>query len=303
MTKISVVINTRNEEKNLPGCLTAVQKTVDEIVICDMESTDNTKKIAKEFNARIFSHKNVNYVEPARNFAIDKAKGNWILLLDADEIIDQELLQKLINFAESKSYDFVRIPRKNIIFGKWIKYTGWWPDYQIRFFRKSTVTWGDEIHSIPLTKGKGFDLPAEEKNALMHHIYQSTTQFIERLNRYTTAEAQEIVKEEANFEWQNIIRKPSQEFLSRFFMREGYKDGVHGLILSLLQAFSMLTVQVKVWEMHKFPEVSSKNFLDLVAKEERKERKDFVYWFFHKRAENASGLSRFIFKIRSRLHI
>ncbi len=303
MVKISVIVNTRNEGKNLARCLGGVYESVDEIVIVDMESTDDTKKIAKQFNAKIYDHKHLGYVEPARNFALSKATGEWILLLDADEIISAQLFAKLKNLAESGPYDFIRIPRKKIIFDKWIKHTGWWPDYQIRFFKRGVVEWGDEIHSIPITQGSGFDLEAEEKNALLHHTYQSIDQFIDRLNRYTTAEAQELIAEGEEFVWKNILQKPSQEFLSRFFLREGYKDGFHGLVLSLLQAFSMFVVQLKVWESKKFLDVSNHHFLADFSEEQKKIASDYHYWVFQKKAEKEDSWKRNIYKARSRFGV
>ena len=250
--KISVVINTLNEEKNLKQALEFV-KWADEILVCDMYSEDKTVEIAKKMGAKVFYHKKVDFVEPTRNFAISKATGDWILILDADEQIPDSLsdrLQELVRKAVSS--DFVEIPRKNIIFGKWLKHTGWWPDYQIRFFKKGAVTWKDEIHSRPNVKGIGLILKPEEKWAIIHHNYQTISQFIERMSRYTTVEAEQKILEGYKFDWRDLLRKPLSEFLSRFFANRGFEDGIHGLALSLLQAFSHLLVYLKVWEKEKF---------------------------------------------------
>lgn len=300
--KISAVINTHNEEKNLPRCLNNIEKLVDEIIVVDMESTDDTRKIAKEHKAKIYSHPFTGYVEPARNYALNKATGNWILLLDADEVVSKELLSKLAHLAEYSDYDFIRIPRKNIIFDRWIRHTGWWPDYQIRFFQKNAVSWGDEIHSIPVTTGKGFDLPPNEENAFIHYNYQTISQFIDRLNRYTTIEAQEV-SHTVQFSWWNSIQKPWQEFLKRFFQSEGYKDGLHGLALSLLQSFYVFVVELKVWENHSFTEVAGKTILNAVKTERDYQQQDFHYWYFHMKAIEARGLTKLWYKVRARFRI
>ncbi|MBU0569271.1 glycosyltransferase family 2 protein [Patescibacteria group bacterium] len=248
MRKISVVINTLNEEKNLPIALASVKEFADEIVVCDMYSDDKTVAIAEKAGAKIFKHKQTGYVEPARNFAIGKATGDWILILDADEKINKILADKLRQICtDSKLADYFRIPRKNIVFGKWVKHSRWWPDYNIRFFKKSHVSWSEVIHSVPMTKGKGADLEANEENAIVHYHYTSVEQYINRMNRYTSVQSEKLKKDGYKFEWSDLIKKPANEFLSRYFQGEGYKDGVHGLALAGLQAFSEFVMYLKTW--------------------------------------------------------
>ena len=117
---ISVVINTRNEEKNLPRCLASVKGLADEIVVTDMESIDKTVEIAKKAGAKVFKHKQTGYVEPARNYAISKATGEWILILDADEETPPSLVKKLKQLVKTGKADYYRLPRKNIVFGRWL---------------------------------------------------------------------------------------------------------------------------------------------------------------------------------------
>lgn len=252
MFKISLIVNTRNEENNIVKVLRSASFLVDEIIVVDMESDDQTVEIAKKIGAKVYSHKKVDFVEPARNYAIEKATGDWILILDADEEIKSDLARKLKEIAEKDLADYVRIPRKNIIFKKWIKHSRWWPDYNIRFFKKGYVEWSDEIHSIPLTKGRGADLPAEKDYAIIHHNYQTIEQFINRLNRYTSIQAREKAKKGEKFNASKLITAPMGEFTSRFFASQGYKDGLHGLVLALLNAFSELVLYSKLWQIEGF---------------------------------------------------
>lgn len=252
VVKISVVINTWNEEKNLPRALASIKSFADEIVVVDMESTDATGDIAKKAGAKVYSHEQTGYVEPARNFAISKATGDWILILDADEELPPRLAKKLKDFVAKPTADFYRLPRRNIIFGQWIRHARWWPDYNIRFFKKDSVFWSEIIHSVPETHGKGEDLPAQEAFAIIHHHYETISQYLERCDRYSTIQARGKLKDGYEFSWRDLIRKPVGEFLSRFFVGEAYKDGVHGLSLSLLQAYTELVVYLKVWELGKF---------------------------------------------------
>lgn len=298
--KISVIINTWNEEKNIQRCLESV-KWADEIVVVDMESKDKTVQIAKKFGAKVFSHEYTTYVEPARNFALSKATGDWILILDADEEIPLGLAKKLKKLVkEPGEKRFFRLPRKNLIFGKWIKYSRWWPDHVVRFFKKGSVTWSDKIHSIPLTRGEGKDLEVKEANAIVHYHYQSISQYLERLNRYTDIQAKELIDSDYKFAWQDLLKKPTSEFLSRFFAGEGYKDGLHGLVLALLQAFSELIKYLKVWEEQGFKdqELPLTDFVPTM----KKLGKEVAYWLTTSLIKETKGSGKkFFLKIRQKL--
>ncbi|MDO8619198.1 MAG: glycosyltransferase family 2 protein [Candidatus Daviesbacteria bacterium] len=276
MTKISVVINTLNEEKNIEQAIRSVN-WADEIIVCDMHSDDKTAEIAKKLGAKVILHEREGFVEPARNFAISKASHEWILVLDADELIPDPLATKLQNIASANKFDVIKIPRKNIIFGKWMKASMWWPDYNIRFFKKGMVSWGSEIHRPPKTTGLEDELPATEDTAILHHNYGTVSQFIERMNRYTSIEAEQLRKNGYKFSWKDLVTKPVDEFLSRFFAGHGFEDGVHGLALSMLQAFSFLIVSLKVWEHEKFTEEQI-SLTDL-EHEVKLKGQDINYWF------------------------
>lgn len=275
--KISIVINTFNEEKNIARAIKSVD-FANEILVCDMHSEDKTIEVAKKLGAKIVYHDKLDYVEPARNFAISSASNEWILILDPDEEIPEALSERLIEIVSKlKGIDYVQLPRKNLIFNKWMQASMWWPDYQVRFFKKGSVTWQDTIHSKPQTKGLKLQLPAEEKWAIIHHNYQTISQFVERMNRYTTIEAEQLRKEGYKFNFRDLFEKPLNEFVSRFFANKGYLDGLHGLSLSFLQAFSFLLVYLKIWEMENFKKAD----VNLLQIEEQKEKGIQVinYWF------------------------
>lgn len=294
-SKISVVINTLNEERNIKRVIESV-KWADEILLCDMYSDDKTVEIAEKLGAKIFLHKRLDFVEPARNFIISKASNEWILVLDPDEEIPNSLSEKLIQMASDiKHIDYVRIPRKNIIFNRWMKAAMWWPDQNVRFFKKGKVEWTDQIHRPPKTIGEGIDLPAEEKFAIIHHNYQTLSQFIHRMDRYTTVEARQLLKQGYQFKWPDLIEKPLGEFLSRFYANKGYMDCLHGLVLSLLQAFSFLIVYLKVWENSSYKEAS----LDLaeIEKEKNQAGKQINYWM-KKSKVSKNPFKRFLSKFK-----
>jgi glycosyltransferase involved in cell wall biosynthesis len=275
--KITVVINTLNEEKNVERAIKSVL-WADEILVCDMHSDDDTALIAKKLGAVVIFHKKTGFVEPARNFAISKASHEWILILDADEVIPDSLEGKLKEITNNPGVTtFIEIPRKNIIFNKWMKASQWWPDYNIRFFKKDKVVWGNKIHRPPKTEGQGVRLPSDERWAIVHYNYSSISQFVFRMNRYTEVQARELKQGGYEFNLKDLISKPLSEFLGRFFANKGFQDGLHGFSLSLLQAFSELLVYLKLWEMKGFTEqdINLKE-LKVVSDEASKE---IEYWF------------------------
>ena len=276
MTKLSVVINTLNEEKHIEECIKSVKAIADEIIVVDMHSDDKTVKIAKSAGAKVFDHPRVGYVEPARNFAISKASGEWILILDADERLSKTLRKKIKIEIKKDEKSYFTLPRKNIIFDKWIEHTGWWPDYNIRLFKRGSVVWGDEIHSIPMTNGVGGDFEPKEENAIVHYNYVDVESFLNRLNKYTSIQGKERFQEMKTFEGKSFIKSPVREFVTRYFKYQGYKDGLHGLALSLLQAFSEFVVEIKVWQHYKFE--TSKVNINESMKTIREAQSEINYW-------------------------
>jgi len=279
---ISVVINTLNNEEEVSRAISSVKGLADEVVVCDMESSDRTSEIAKKLGAKVCSHKKERYVELVRNFMVSKvedgerSRTNWILILDPDEEITSKLSSKLKEIIKHPQADYFRIPRKNIIFGKWIKHTNWWPDYNVRFFKKGFVSWNEVIHSVPMTQGKGIDLPEKEEYAIIHKSYKTISNYFEKILRYTDAQRDNLLNAGYVFSWKDLVKKPLAEFLSRYFASEGYKDGVHGLALSLLQSFSELTLYLKVWEKQGFDDKNLKKAE--IKKELNKGTSDLKWW-------------------------
>lgn len=299
MAKISVIINTLNEEKNFPRAISSIKGFADEIVVVDMKSTDNTVAIAKKEGARVYQYRRVGYVEPARNFAISKATGDWIFVLDADEVLPLTLAKKLKKITQNPHADYYRVPRKNIIFGKWIRYSRWWPDFNIRFFKKGKVSWNEVIHSVPMTVGTGADLGAREDSAIIHYNYNSIEQYLERMNRYTTIQSKELISRNYKFIWKDLIVRPMGEFLGRYFASEGYKDGVHGLALAILQAFSEAVLYLKLWQEEKFLEQGIT--LPEISRELGKAQEEMDWWLKEILIKSGSFLASLPHRILRRL--
>jgi len=265
---ITAVVLAKNEEKNLPRCLKNLD-WVKEVIVIDDYSSDNTKKIAEKFGAKVYQKRLVDF-ESQRNWALQKVKTSWVLMIDPDEEVTSEFRQEVERLIKEDKFDGFKFPRKNIIFGKWMRYTGWYPDWQLHLFKTKKGKYVGKVHEQVVLDGKIGVLNA----SLIHYNYHSISQYLQKLDRYTNLEAEEKVRGGYKFRYQDLLVKPAEEFFRRFFAEEGWKDGVHGLALSLLQAFSELVVYLKVWEKQNFEELEIKGF----AKEAEKIISDYYYW-------------------------
>lgn len=253
-TNISVLINTFNEEKNIRNCLESV-KWADEIIIVDMYSDDRTVEIAREYTDKIYMHKRMGYADPARQFALEKASNEWILVVDADEIVPIELRNRLIEIAESGKYDAVLIPRINYFFGYKMKGTGWGPlqDMQVRFFKKKFMQYGTRIHNFSnLDPSARVYKLKDESLGFIHFNYIDVEHFLEKLNRYTTIEAKNAVDAGEKFSVTKLLIIILKEFINRFIRRKGYADGFQGFALSMLMVTYRLSASLKHYLIEKY---------------------------------------------------
>ncbi len=285
----------------IEDCLKSVN-WANEIILVDNESSDNTGTIAKKFTDKIFTHKNdpIN-LNDSKNFGFTKASGDWILSIDADERISPELHKEIIQrlMGAPDYVDGYLIPRKNIIFGKWIKHGLWYPDHQLRLFRKGKGKFPSK-HNHELLEVKGQTL--ELKQHIVHLNYTSVDQYLNKIAYYySDNEAEQYLNSGKKLQWYDAIRMPASDFLLNFFARSGYKDGLHGLALSLLQSFYMFIVFAKVWEKQGFWEYNSKEFLEDTKKEFISKGKELRYWISRTREENSGDIERLLLKVKRKL--
>lgn len=293
--KISAVLVVKNEENNIDECLSSLKGFVDEIIVIDDGSSDRTKDIATKYTGKIIAANSKESFDELRNIGIEKAQGEWILVIDADERLSKSLADELRGIARENKADVVFIPRKNIIFNKWIEHTGLWPDYTPRFFRKGKVRWQVGVHKEPLIEGRSTYLEAKEELAITHYNYSSTSQYLNKLDRYTDIEAK---FRKVNLE--DVYSSPNDDFINRFFSREGYKDNLHGFVLSSLQAFYTLILYVKLWENKGFKEEDFR--IDEVIQGLRRNSSEIEFWILnYQKSKTGNNLKKIYYSLKQRL--
>ncbi len=243
--KLSVVIITHNEEDNIRDCLESV-KWADEIIVVDSGSEDRTPEICKRYNIRFFNESWKGFSHQ-KNSALAKATKNWILSLDADERITPELQKEIRQVLSSAiPKDGYYIARKNFFLGCWIKRCGWYPDYNLRLFQRRKGSFRiREVHeSIDLNGTAG-----RLKHPMEHYTYKSIGDFMERLDRYSTLAARELLKENKTYGMHHIILRPIYTFFNMYVIRSGFLEGYYGFILSVFYSFYTFSKYVKLRDL------------------------------------------------------
>ena len=244
MSPVSAVIIACNEEKNIRDCLESV-KWVDEIVLVDSGSKDKTLDTAKEYTDNIFI-KEWQGFSKQRIFSLEKVTNDWVLCLDADERVSPELKNEILELRE-KGFEFSGyfIPRRNYFLGKHITSCFWYPDYQLRLFDKNKTTVSDrKVHEGFLVNGSTTNL----KNDLIHLTHQTLSETLAKINHYSSLEAEERY-EKKKVGATDIVLHPIAAFLNHFISRKGYRDGIYGMLVSIIHAMTNLMTYMKIWEL------------------------------------------------------
>lgn len=251
---ISVCIITHNEEANLPRTLASV-RWVDEIIVVDSGSTDRTCAIAREFGARVYVEEWKGFAAQ-KNSALDKGASDWILSLDADEEVSDELKQSIQKFAVSPSANpseaknGYRMARRNFFLGRWMKHGGFYPDRKLRLWRRGAGLFEDRpVHETAAVSGTIGTLAGD----LIHHAYPTLDEYIEHMNRYSSLGAElTVASGKSNTDIfsfiGNVVVRPKLAFFYNFIIRLGFLDGREGLLQHLYHHTYVSWKYAKAWE-------------------------------------------------------
>ena len=245
--QISVVINTYNAEQHLQAVINSA-KGFDEILVCDMESTDRTVDIAKENACRVvtFERRNHTIVEPARQFAIEQAQYTWVLVLDADELVSDALREYLYtHIKRTNCEEGLYIPRKNYFMGRLMHAA--YPDYILRFFKKEVTHWPAIIHAAPVVQGRVIKIPHNRKELAFEHLANdSIATLCRKINVYSDNEMEK--RAHKHYGIMSLLGRPLFRFFRSYVLKGGFRDGVPGFIHAVWDAVYQFAIVAKWME-------------------------------------------------------
>lgn len=249
MNKLSAIVLTFNEEEFLPGCLKSLN-WVDEIVVIDAGSKDLTLQIAEEFKAKIIKNSWEGFPQQ-RNISAKHATGEWLLYVDADERVSNKLRQEIQNLLKKNKLlnNSYKIPHKNYILGKWLRFGGWYPEHQHRLIKKSAFNkWRGELHEHPDVDGSVGALEGD----LIHLTHRGMQWMLEKSIKYTKLEAELRLKAgHPQVKAHHFFTAAAREFWYRCIIKSGWRDGVEGWLEIFYQAFNHFLIMAWLWEMQR----------------------------------------------------
>ncbi len=246
--KLSVGILTFNSESKIEKVLKSVREIADEIVAVDSGSSDSTVSILKKYGAKVFFRKFDNFVAQ-KNFLLSKCSGEWVLFLDDDEVLSEELSNSISKALLGEKTDFngFYVNRLTRYLGKWIKHA-WYPDWHLRLAKREKCRWvGNGVHESLKVNGKVGYL----KGNLLHYSYDSVSQHIRKIDLYTSLYAEGAYRKGKRFSVLKLLTSPVGAFLRRYFFKMGFLDGFEGFVLSVMASYYSFLKYLKLWEIER----------------------------------------------------
>lgn len=249
MPKLSVVIITLNEERNIARCLESVRTIADEIVVVDSFSIDKTEEICRTYNARFIKQKFLGYIAQ-KQFAVDQASNDFILSLDADEALSDDLKISIAKVKEDWRFDAYSMNRLSNYCGKWIHHSGWYPDRKIRLFDRRKASWGgkDPHDQIILATNSSTD---RLDGDILHYTYYSIAEHIKQANHFSDVAAKELRHKNPVEIGFKIIFSPPIKFMRNYFLHLGFLDGYYGFVICRIAAYETFLKYFKASQLRK----------------------------------------------------
>lgn len=244
---LSVILITKNEEANLKDCLESVS-FADEIIVVDSQSSDKTQEIARSYGAKLEITSDWPGFGPQKNRALNLATKDWVLSIDADERVTPELKQEILaTMASANAADCYAIPRSSWYCGRFMKHSGWYPDYVDRLFKRGTAKFSDHlVHERLLPTG----LSGKLKNHFLHYSYRDFSQVLKKVDVYSSAAAQQAFKQGKKGGLGEALIHGFWAFFRTYVLRRGFLDGKHGLALAISNAATSYYKYLKLWQLH-----------------------------------------------------
>jgi len=249
MPKLSVVIITFNEERNIGRCLESVKDIADEIVVVDSFSTDKTREICESYGVKFIEHTFEGHIKQ-KNFAISQANYTHQLSLDADEALSEKLKAEILKIKDNWDADGYRMNRLSNYCGKWIRHSGWYPDTKLRLYNSGKGQWAgmDPHDKFELEQGCSI---RKLKGDILHHTYYSIDEHILQANKFSSIAAKELVSKGKPIYFIKIFLNPIAKFIRNYILHLGFLDGFYGFIICQITANETFLKYIKAWQMRK----------------------------------------------------
>lgn len=249
MIKLSVVIITYNEEKNITRCLDSVVDVADEILVVDSFSKDNTKTLCEKYTVRFIENAFDGHIQQ-KNFAASKAKYDYVLSLDADEALSEELKKSILQVKKDFKADGYIVNRLSSYCGKWVNHCGWYPDRKLRLWNRTKGEWGGENPHDKYILQEG-SVTKNLKGDLLHYTFHSIEQHIDTINKFSSIAAKMRFEKGKKTNYFRILLKPMSKFFSQYFFRLGFLDGYYGFIICKNSAHSAFLKEIKLKQLYR----------------------------------------------------
>jgi len=247
MNKVSAIIITKNEEANIARCIESLS-WCNEIIVVDSGSTDRTKDIVLKYTDNFFEEIWQGFGKQ-KNIALSKAKFDWVISLDADEYVSEELKLEIQDSLKNNQFDGFLIPRKSNYLGKFINYSGWYPDYVLRIGKRDSILFSDDfVHEKMIINGSVSKLSSD----LIHYPYKSISHHFEKINLYSELSSQKIFESGRRYCWLRVFTAPIFAFVRAYIFKLGFLDGWRGLVISISTSISTYLKYVKTKEKEIF---------------------------------------------------
>lgn len=247
--KLSVVIITFNEEKNISRCLQSVKMIADEILVVDSYSTDRTEEICESYNVRFIKNKFEGHVEQ-KNFTLENASFDLILSLDADEALSPELMQNIIEIKANLKNDVYELVRLTNYCGKWIRHGSWYPDRKIRLIKKGAGKWTGENPHDKFEPNPNASV-GKMKGDLLHYSYYTIAGHIDQVNKFTSIGAKSAYDAGRRADILMLFYKPFYKFVRDYIFKMGFLDGMAGFTIARISAHATFLKYSKLLELQK----------------------------------------------------
>lgn len=249
MQKLSAVIITFNEEKNIARCINSLKKVADDIVVVDSFSTDKTKEICLSLGVRFEEHIFEGHIEQ-KNYAVTKVFYPFVISIDADEELSEQLIKSIIEVKNNKDADGYTMNRLTNYCGKWIRHGGWYPDKKLRLWDSTMGKW-QGVNPHDCYKMNEIAKIKHIKGVILHYSYYSIEQHINQVNNFTSISANQYIKKGKNASLLRLLAAPVFKFFRDYFLKAGFLDGYYGYVIAKISANAVFVKYLKIRELNK----------------------------------------------------